>query len=263
MAKLGSYGGWAVVTGASAGIGEAFARALAAEGVNLVLTARREERLRALANDLETLHDVRTRIVPLDLVADDAPRRLAEATADLDVGFVLNNAGFGAAGRFDRTPYDRLVEMVRLNCVAVTAVSHLFLPRLIARGRGALVIVASVAGFQPLPLAAVYGATKAFDLMLGEALWVENRGRGVDVLSVCPGATETEFSAVANEKAHAAAPVADVVSATVGALGRRPSVVVGSVNALKVLSVRLGPRGLVARLVEALMRRQIVPQSGW
>jgi len=171
MAKLGSYGGWAVVTGASAGIGEAFARALAAERVNLVLTARREDRLRALAADLAARHDVESRIVPLDLVAADAPERLAEATADLDVGFVLNNAGFGATGRFDRVPYERLLDMVRLNCVAVTAVARLFLPRLVARGRGALVIVASVAGYQPLPLGAVYGATKAFDLMLGEAKW--------------------------------------------------------------------------------------------
>src|SRR5689334_17413939 len=103
MAMLSSYGGWAVVTGASAGIGEAFARALAAERVNLVLTARREERLRSLATDLEARHDVQTRIVPLDLVADGAPKALADATADLDVGFVLNNAGFGVAGRFERS----------------------------------------------------------------------------------------------------------------------------------------------------------------
>ena len=101
--------------------------------------------------------------------------------------------------------------MVRLNCVTVTAVSHLYLPRLVARGRGALVIVASVAGYQPLPLAAVYGATKAFDLMLGEALWAENRGRGVDVLAVSPGPTDTEFQAVAGEKPHAAVPPEDVV----------------------------------------------------
>src|SRR6187455_588440 len=123
MAMLGSYGGWAVVTGASAGIGEAFARALAAERVNLVLTARREERLRSLANDLEARHEIATRVVPLDLVADDAPRRLLAATADLDVGFVLNNAGFGVAGRFERGEYERVLNMVRLNCVAVTAVA--------------------------------------------------------------------------------------------------------------------------------------------
>jgi hypothetical protein len=257
MAMLGSYGGWAVVTGASAGIGEAFARALAAERVNLVLTARREERLRALANDLEARHEISTRVVPLDLVADDAPRRLVEATVDLDVGFVLNNAGFGAAGRFEQGTYERVLEMVRLNCVAVTAVSHLFLPRLIARGRGALVIVASVAGYQPLPLAAVYGATKAFDLMLGEALWAENRGRGVDVLAVSPGSTDTEFQAVAGEKPHAAVPPTDVVNATVGALGKQPSVIVGNMNALRTFSLRFAPRALIARVAGMLMREYV------
>jgi short-subunit dehydrogenase len=245
------------VTGASAGIGEAFARALAAERVNLVLTARREDRLRTLANDLEARHSVTTRVVPLDLVADDAPKRLADATADLDVGFVLNNAGFGVAGRFEEGTYERVLDMVRLNCVAVTAVSHLFLPRLAARGRGALVIVASVAGYQPLPLAAVYGATKAFDLMLGEALWAENRGRGVDVLAVSPGPTDTEFQAVAGEKPHAAVPPEDVVSATVGALGKQPSVIVGSVNALRTFSLRFAPRALIARVAEMVMRENL------
>ncbi len=261
MAMLGSYGGWAVVTGASAGIGDAFARALAAEGVNVVLTARREERLRTLATDLETRHNVQTRVVPLDLAADGAPERLAEATADLDVGFVLNNAGFGVAGRFERSPYDRVLEMVRLNCLTVTAISHLYLPRLQRRGRGALVIVASVAGYQPLPLAAVYGATKAFDLMLGEALWAENRGRGVDVLAVSPGPTDTEFQSVAGEKPHAAVPPADVVDATVGALGKQPSVIVGNVNALRTFSLRLAPRALIARVAEFVMRENVPEEA--
>jgi len=257
MGVLGSYGGWAVVTGASAGIGDAFARALGAEGVNLVLTARREERLRSLAADLEARHRIQTRVLPLDLAGDGAPARLADATGDLDVGFVVNNAGFGVAGRFEHSAYDRVLEMVRLNCVTVTAVSHLFLPRLQKRGRGALVIVASVAGYQPLPLAAVYGATKAFDLMLGEALWAENRGRGVDVLAVSPGPTDTEFQAVAGEKAHAAVPPQDVVDATVGALGKQPSVIVGTANALRAFSLRFAPRALIARVAETVMRANV------
>lgn len=260
MGMLGSYGGWAVVTGASAGIGEAFARALAAEGVNLVLTARREERLRTLADDLEARHEIRTRIVPLDLAVDGAPLQLAEATADLDVGFVLNNAGFGVAGRFELGDYARVLEMVRLNCVAVTGVAHLFLPRLVARGRGALVIVASTAAFQPVPLLAAYSATKSFDLLLGEALWAENRGRGVDVLAVCPGPTDTEFQTVAGEKPHAGVPATDVVNATVGALGKQPSVIVGNVNAIRAFALRFAPRALIARVAEMMMREN-VPES--
>jgi short-subunit dehydrogenase len=261
MAMLSSYGGWAVVTGASAGIGEAFARALAAERVNLVLTARREERLRALATDLEVRHEIATRVVPLDLAADAAPKQLDAATADLDVGFVLNNAGFGVAGRFEKSNYERVLEMVRLNCVAVTAVAHLFLPRLVARRRGALVIVASAAGYQPVPLAAAYGATKAFDLMLGEALWAENRDRGVDVLAVSPGSTETEFQAVAGEKPHAGVPASDVVDATVGALGKQPSVIVGNFNALRTFGIRFAPRAVIARVVQTIMRENIPEQA--
>lgn len=257
MGMLGSYGGWAVVTGASAGIGEAFARALAAERVNLVLTARREERLRTLATDLEARHQIQTRIVPLDLAVDGAPRRLAEATDDLDVGFVLNNAGFGVAGRFELGDYERVLEMIRLNCIAVTAIAHLFLPRLVARGRGALVIVASTAAFQPVPLLAAYSATKSFDLLLGEALWAENRGRGVDVLAVCPGPTDTEFQTVAGEKPHAAVPPMDVVDATVGALGKQPSVIVGNLNALRAFSLRFAPRAWIARVAEMMMRENV------
>ncbi len=260
MGKLGSYGGWAVVTGASAGIGDAFARALAADGVSVVLTARREDRLASLADELGNRHRVQTRVVAVDLATDDGPRRLADATADLDVGFVLNNAGFGLAGRFDRAPYDRLLAMVRLNCVAVAAVAHLYVPRLVARGRGALVIVASVAGYQPMPLAAAYGASKAFDLMLGEALWAENRGRGVDVLAVSPGSTDTEFQAVAGETPHAAVPPRDVVDATVGALGRQPSVIVGNLNAARAFMLRFAPRALVPRVVQTMMH-DLVPEA--
>jgi short-subunit dehydrogenase len=246
-----------VITGASAGIGEAFARALAAERVNLVLTARREERLRTLAGDLEARHQIQTRVVPLDLIDEHAPKALADATADLDVGFVLNNAGFGVAGRFELGEYERVLQMIRLNCVAVAAISHLYIPRLVARGRGALVIVASTAAFQPVPFLAAYSATKSFDLLLGEALWAENRGRGVDVLAVCPGPTDTEFQSVAGEKPHAAVPAADVVSATVGALGKQPSVIVGSMNALRAFSLRFAPRAVVARVAEMMMRQNI------
>jgi short-subunit dehydrogenase len=172
----------------------------------------------------------------------------------------LNNAGFGVAGRFERNDYARVLEMVRLNCVAVTAVAHLFLPRLVARGRGALVIVASTAGFQPVPLMAAYSATKSFDLLLGEALWAENRGRGVDVLAVCPGPTDTEFQTVAGEKPHAGVPATDVVNATVGALGKQPSVIVGNMNALRAFSLRFAPRAVIARLAEMVMRDN-VPES--
>ncbi len=257
MTSMTAYGPWALVTGASAGIGAAFARALAEQGVNVVLTARREERLRTLAAELESRARVQTRVVALDLALDGAPRQLADRIADLEIGTVINNAGFGAVGRFDNASYERLLEMVRLNCVAVTAVSHLFLPAMRRRGRGALIVLASAAGYQPLALAAVYGATKAFDLMLAEALWAENRASGVAVLAVSPGPVETEFQTVAGETAHAGTTPEEVVRVSFAALGRKPSVVVGTGNALRAWSVRLAPRALVARMAETVMRRNV------
>jgi short-subunit dehydrogenase len=254
MQPLTAYGPWALVTGASAGIGMAFARALAEAGMNLVLVARREERLRVLGRELEARHRIQSRAIPLDLAAEGSPGRLATLTDDLEIGVLVNNAGFAVAGRFEKAPHERVLDMVRVNCAAVAGLTHLFLPKMQARGRGAVIIVASAAGYQPLAFNAVYGATKAFDLMLGEALWAENQGSGVDILAVSPGPVETEFQAVAGETAHPGCPPEDVVATALRALGRKPSVIVGTGNRLRAWSVRLAPRSMVARLAATVMR---------
>src|SRR2546422_6085333 len=184
MASLKSYGEWALVTGASAGIGTAFARELVAQSVNVVLVARRADRLEALAAELREKHGVKTRVVPEDLERDGAAERLLEWVRDLEIGILINNAGFSMVGRFERVPREKILGMIRVNCLAVAALTHAFLPAMQARRRGAVIIVSSVAGYQPLGFAATYGATKAFDLMLGEALWAENRSTGVDVLAL-------------------------------------------------------------------------------
>lgn len=260
MAELKSYGSWAVVTGASAGIGEAFARRLAAEGLNLVLVARRGERLRALADDLGRRHGIQSRVVVQDLGADGAAARVAEQVKDLEVGVLVNNAGFSSVGRFERVPREKIVEMIRVNCIAVAELTHLLLPPMKARGRGAIIIVASVAGYIPLGLAATYGATKAFDLMLGEALWAENQGTGVDVCVLSPGPVETEFQQVAGETPHPGASPESVVAAALAALGRQPSVIEGTFNKMRTWSTRLAPRSQVARLALGVMRSYI-PES--
>jgi short-subunit dehydrogenase len=259
MADIGAYGGWAVVTGASAGIGQAFARRLAAAKIDTVLVARRQERLAALADELAQRHGTQSRILAEDLEHDDAVERIAEQTKDLDVGILINNAGFSAAGRFERVPLDRHAAMIKVNCIAVAGLAHVFLPRMKARGRGAIVIVASAAGYQPLPLAGTYGATKAFDLMLAEALWSENRGSGVDVLGLSPGPVDTEFQAVAGETSHPGATPESVVDVALGALGRKPSVVAGGFNKARAWSVRLAPRALVARMAFGVMR-EFIPE---
>ena len=259
MADIQAYGQWAVVTGASAGIGQAFARRLAAAKINTVLVARRRDRLAVLADELSRQHGTQSRVVAADLEHEDAVTRIGEETKDLDVGILVNNAGFSAAGRFERVPLDRHIAMIKVNCVAVAALTHVFLPRMKARGRGAIVIVASAAGYQPVPLAGTYGATKAFDLMLAEALWSENRGSGVDVLALSPGPVDTEFQAVAGETSHPGATPESVVDVALGALGRKPSVVAGGFNKARAWSVRLAPRALVARMAFGVMR-EFIPE---
>ncbi len=244
------YGEWALVTGASAGIGRELARALAREGLSLVLTARRSDRLAELATELERAHGIRTRVVPLDLGAAGGAERLARAVADLEIGMAALNAGFGGIGDFVSLEPERVREMVELNCTAPAVLARALLPAMQQRGRGAVIVVGSVAGAVPMPFHALYSATKAFDNTLGEALAEELRGTGVDVVALLPGSTETEFQQSAGERPHAGESAARVAEEALRALGREPSFVVGTFNWLRVnAAVRLLSRPLLLRLV--------------
>jgi short-subunit dehydrogenase len=259
MARLHDrYPGWALVTGASAGLGVHFAEQLAAEGFPLILTARREERLRKLADRLPT----ETHVVPLDLTEPDACERLVAAAGDREVSMLVANAGFGFSGRFDQQDAERSARMVQLNCTVPTLLFHAFLPPMRDRKNGAVVIVSSVAGFQPTPFFAVYGATKAFDLMLGEALWEECRGTGVDVVTLCPGSTETEFAQHAHmqddKPGMAAGPV---VAASLRKLGRGPTVVTGLMNKINASAHRFLPRSWVASITGRVLAGQLLGKS--
>ena len=255
------FGPWAVITGASAGLGEAFALQLAEKGLNLVLVARREERLRALAGRLEREAEISVRVLALDLAEPSAAVRLDEATSDLDVGLLVNNAGFGNFGLFLEQDPERLAEMIRLNCTAVMLLSHRFGRRLAARGRGGMIVVASLAGFQATPYMSVYGATKGFDLLMGEGLAWELGKKGVDVTVLCPGATRTEFGQVAGSTGGGFAMEADpVVRAAIEALGRRWVVVPGMANKIVTLLDRLFPRSFVTRMGARTLKRQTLPE---
>lgn len=255
------YGGWALVTGASAGIGVEFARALAKDGISLVLTARRGERLAALADELAKEHGVEVRPVACDLATPEGVEKCLAATEGLDLAILVNNAGVGYQGRFDKQAPERLVSMVQLNCAAPVALTVALLPRLRARGRGALIFTGSTAGSQPLPLHALYAATKAFDNLLAEGLWGELHGSGIDVLALEPGPTESEFQVAAGEIPHAGEPADKVVRVAFRALGRQPSVVSGVFNWLRAnLAMRLLPRSLVALVAKQVMERQ-TPES--
>ena len=256
------YGEWALVTGASSGIGAEFARVLARDGVSLVLTARREERLRELAAELESQHGIQTKVVVADLAKAPDVARLAGAVEGLDLAILVNNAGSGYSGSFAKQDGERLRDMVLLNCAAPVQLTSALLPGMLARtARSAVVVTGSVAGRQPLPLHAVYSATKAFDLLFGEALAVELRDRGVDVVVLEPGSTTTEFQERAGEIAHAGQRVDEVVATALEALGRQPSVVAGWWNWLRAnLAMRLLPRSVVAYAARDVMKAQTPPE---
>jgi uncharacterized protein len=192
-------GKWALVTGASAGIGEAFAVELAAAGVNLVLTARRKERLEAIAARLTAEHKVQVRIIVADLEQPEAPERIFAETeaAGLTIDVLVNNAGFGYYGEFGKGDPARQAAMVQVNCTAVVVLTNLFLPKMMERHRGDILIVASTASYQPVPYLATYAATKVFDRFLAEAIAEEVRKYGIHVSALCPGPTESEFGDVA------------------------------------------------------------------
>ncbi|MFN2427396.1 MAG: SDR family NAD(P)-dependent oxidoreductase [Candidatus Binatia bacterium] len=253
------YGQWAVITGATAGIGLEFARALASRGVSCVLAARREDRLEAVAEELKTAHGVDARVVAVDLASDEGPDQLADAVADLDVGMLVSNAGVGYAGRFDKQELPRLRQMIALNCTAnVTLISRM-LPNMLARRRGAIMITGSVAGRQPVPFHSLYSATKGFELLLGEGLWAEVRDRGIDVLVVQPGPVATEFEHVAGEVRPN--PAADespqsVVETALDALGKQPSVVTGWFNWVRANFNRVAPRTVVVCVAADFMEGQ-------
>lgn len=247
-----------VVTGGSMGIGAAFARELARRGARLVLVARSEARLQALAEDLTKTHGVRVDVLAMDLAAPGAAQRvLAEVRArGLEVDVLINNAGFAAYGPFEAVPLETQREEVALNVGALVELTHVFLPD-IERRRGGVIQVASTAAFQPVPFMAVYAASKAFVLSFSEALWAEYRERGVRVLALCPGATDTPFFARAGEAAAFGkkAPAEDVVRVGLEAFEKnRSHVVHGTGNYFTALLSRWATREFTARLSAKLMR---------
>lgn len=243
---------WALVTGASSGIGAEFARLLASRGMHLVLVARREELLNNLAEELHTRHGTRCEVIVSDLSEVGAPQKLFDEVTrrDSQIELLVNNAGFGFVGTVDDTDRQRMQQMLRLNNAALTDLTYLFLAGMLEREHGAIINVASVAGFQPVAYMPVYSAGKAFVLHFSEALWAECRDRGVTVMSLCPGTTETEFFDVAGVtgwlKKHRSSTAEFVCRKALKSLEkRRQYCVPGFVNLILSLSVRLARRKMV------------------
>ncbi len=251
------YGPWALVTGASSGLGAEFVKQLAARGLNVALVARRAERMEALADGVERAHGVQTRVVPADLTGHNTCCLVGDQTSDLEIGLLINNAGFGLSGAHADLDPDRVVNMTVLNCVVPVLLTNHYLPLMLKRGRGGLIFLASTAAYQATPYLGVYGATKAFNLLMGESLWKEYRARGVDCLALSPGFTRTEFTRVAHIKDASgfreATPDA-VVSLALKKLGRKPSVIHGLTNKMLNFTGRFIPRRTAIAVTSAMLK---------
>jgi short-subunit dehydrogenase len=254
--EMGAWAGkWALVTGASAGIGLAIAEELAAGGANLVLTARREERLTAIASDLRNKHSISTEIIVADLAEPAAPRAIFDFTQQrgIEIELLVNNAGFGHFNAIPRADLQRLLDMVQVNCSAVVHLTRLYTPGMIAHGHGDVLIVASTAAFQAVPYISTYAATKAFDLLFAEGIAEELKPYGVRVCALCPGSTESEFHDVAGHPStemHRHREAAQQVARNgLAALAAGKSYVIsGLKNYLGAHGERLVPRRFVTRM---------------
>lgn len=242
-----------LITGASSGLGAEFATRFAARGADVVLVARREDRLRELATKLAGEHGIRAVPLPLDLSRPDAAARLRGMVDErgIRVQSLVNNAGFGLKGTFVDSDPERVQEMVTVNVAALVALTREFLPDLLSAGTGALVNIASLAAYQPCPDMAVYGATKAFVLSFTEAIAYETRDSGLSVMAVSPGPTRTEFfDAIdtvdaGSTRFEAAEQVVGRALAELDRAHPRPSFVSGRMNAIAAKLAGIGPRRLV------------------
>lgn len=258
-----------LITGASSGIGEAFARRLAAEGHNLVLVARNEEKLTRICDELMAGHEIMAHYVAIDLNDYQADLRLFKETEHhgIEVDWLINNAGFGSMGDFAELDIERELEMIGLNVMALVALTRRYLERMRERREGTIINVSSTAGFQPIPFMATYAATKAFVTSFSEALAEENEPHGIRVMALCPGATETNFfsaSKIENPvRIKGMQTAEEVVDAALEGLtkGRR-KVVSGLLNSLVAHAAAFAPNTLVTKAVASKLRPEVEKKKG-
>jgi len=253
-------GKWALVTGASSGIGAALAEELAVGGAHLVLTARRARRLAGLRRKLHVAHGGRIEVLPADLAQPDTPSQIFAFTQErgIAIDLLVNNAGIGSYGAFHASDRERELGIVQLNCAALVHLTHLYLPGMVERGSGDILIVSSTAAYQSVPYMATYAASKGFGLLFAEALAREVEDHGVRVCALCPGPTESEFPKVAgvpDDLLVGQEPADRVAREGLRALAAgEHSVISGFTNWLGVEIQRMVPRRLVTSAAEMLLR---------
>lgn len=253
---------WALVTGASSGFGVEFAQLLAQRGANVVLAARSVEPMQELANRLEAQYGVRTHVVGIDLARPGVGAELRDglAAAGIAVDILINNAGYGVHGDFLSQPLARTLDMMQLNMMSLTELTHVFAESMVARGGGKILLIASTGGYQATPTYAAYAATKSYVLLFGEALHEELKRRGVTVTVLSPGITATRFLEVSGQKATLYQRLTMMQSRPVAHIGLKAlyagsaSAVPGILNAITAWSNRLMPRLFQRRIAFALMK---------
>jgi len=248
---------WALITGASAGIGYELAKLFAADHFDLALVARNEKRLNELAGELQGRHGIATKVIPRDLSNPAAPAEIFEALRETPISILVNNAGFGSRAAFAQDPLPRSLEMMRLNMDALVALTHLFVQPMLSRREGRILNLASTAAFQPGPLMAIYYASKAFVFSFSVALAGELAGTGVTVTTLCPGPTRTEFQARAGLK-RSLGWLQMMTAEDVARIGYRalmkgkPIVIPGGMNKITSTIARCLPARVTARFVRKL-----------
>lgn len=238
---LEKYGPWALITGASSGIGAEFCRQLAAKGLNIVLAARRVESMKQIAGELENKHNIKTKVVQVDLSTRDFMDTLAPEISTLEIGLLVNNAGFGISGSLLTASPDKERELVNVNCRAPLILTQFIGNSMMKRKKGGIILLSSVLGFTASPWFANYAASKAYNLHLGRALWSELKPYGIDVAVLAPGSTDTEFNSISGIKGLVSMNAGPVVKTALKKLGRKPVIVTGAQNRFAVLLIKLLP----------------------
>ncbi len=256
------YGPAALVTGASSGIGRAFAIELAARGMDLLLVARRTDRLQTLAKELERAHAVDVRVCGADLAERPSVDQVMAAAAGLEIGLLVSNAGFGLKGAHQDNDPARMAAMLQVNCAAPLQLTHRLVPELLRRGRGGIIITSSVEGLMGIPYSAAYAASKAFTNSLGESLWGELSTAGVDVLALCPGSTDTEAHALQGIDSSTLEGIMsprEVVLEALGNLRNGPIYVAGEQNRAMFAALTAMPRREALIQMAANIRAALLP----